>query len=157
LFVPLDEYWFSFREDFERQWLPGDEPPADRVQSMVSSPRVMLTVVWNTEGFHIINVIPKGAMFGTDYYCEDILSEILRACPLRSNRRLVIHADSARPPTSKRTGEFMEKNSLRGTPHPPFSPDLSPSDFFFFGQIKSKLQGTEFTEKNYLLQKSGRF
>jgi hypothetical protein len=70
----------------------------------------MLTVVWNTEGFHIIEVFPKGATFGIDHPGQHILSEILRACPVRSNHRLVVHADQARPHASKCTRELMEKN-----------------------------------------------
>jgi hypothetical protein len=82
----------------------------------------MLTVVWNTKGFHVVGVLPKEATFDTDYYCQDVLSEILRACPARSNRRLVVHADNARPHTLKRIREFMEKNNLRGAAHPLVSP-----------------------------------
>jgi hypothetical protein len=107
----------------------------------------MLTVVWNTEGFHIVHVLPKGATFDSDYYCENSLSEILRACPVH---RLVVHADNARPHTSKPTRQFMEK-SPRGGPHPPFSVDLALSGLFLFGHIKGKLHMTEFTEKDDFL------
>jgi hypothetical protein len=74
---------------------------------MVSSPKVMLTVVWNTEGFHVLDVLPKRAMFETDSDSGDILSEILWVCPVRSNRRLVVHAGNARRQASKRTREFV--------------------------------------------------
>jgi histone-lysine N-methyltransferase SETMAR len=94
---------------------------------------------------------PKGAAFDTDYSCGDILSEILRLCPERSNHRLTFHVDNARPHTSKRTKEFMEQSNLRGAPHLPFSLDLIPSDLFLFGYIKDKLQGSEFIDKDVLL------
>jgi hypothetical protein len=71
------------------------------------------------------------------------------ACSVRSNRRLTPHADNAKLHTSKRTREFMEKNSLSGAPLPPSSPDLTPSDFCLFGSIKDRLQGTTFMEKNH--------
>jgi hypothetical protein len=45
-------------------------------------------------------VLPKGARFDTDYCCEDILSEILKARPLRPNRGVVVHAANARPHTT---------------------------------------------------------
>jgi hypothetical protein len=45
----------------------------------------------------------------------------------------------------------MEENNLRGAPHPRFSLDMAPSDFFLSRDIKGKLQGTEFTEKDDLL------
>jgi histone-lysine N-methyltransferase SETMAR len=119
---------------------------------MVSSLKVMLAIVWNTEGSHVVGVLPKGATFGTDYYyCEDILSGILRAYLVCSNRRLVVRADNPRLHTSKRTREFMKKSNLRGAQHPPFSLDLAPSDILLFYYIKSKLQGTQFTEKDNLL------
>jgi hypothetical protein len=43
-----------------------------------------------------------------------------------------------------------ENNSKRA-PHPPFSPDLVPSDFLLFGYIQAKLQEVEFMEKDNLL------
>jgi hypothetical protein len=69
--------------------------------------------VWNTEGFHIVSVLPRGARFDINSYSENILSEIFRACPVRSNRQLVVHAVSASAHASKWTKEFMEENYLR--------------------------------------------
>jgi hypothetical protein len=46
----------------------------------------------------------------------------------------------------------METNNLRGTPHPSFSPDLAASDFVSFGHMEGKLQGTEFMQKDGLLE-----
>jgi hypothetical protein len=110
----------------------------------------MLTVVWNTEGCHVIDVFPKRATFDTNHYCEDIVSEILTASLVSSRRRLVVHADNARH-TSNRTREFMERNNLRSALHRPFSPYLAPSDCLLFGYIKGKLEQTGSTEKDDLL------
>jgi hypothetical protein len=41
---------------------------------------------------------------------------------------------------------YMNHNSLKRAPHPPYSPDLAPSDFYQFGYVKHQLQGHEFTE-----------
>ena len=35
--------------------------------------------------------------------------------------------------------------------HPPYSPDLAPSDFYLFGSIKRNLSGTSFDEGEELL------
>jgi hypothetical protein len=69
------------------------------VRHMVQRPKRMLTVVSNTEGFHVVDVLPKGATFDTDCYCEDRCWEIPRAGPVRANRGLVVHADNTRPHT----------------------------------------------------------
>jgi hypothetical protein len=45
----------------------------------------------------------------------------------------------------------MEEHGLRMAPHPPYSPDLAPSDFFLFGYVKRALQGSEFQTVEKLL------
>jgi hypothetical protein len=79
--VTLDECWSYLRQDFERQRLPRDEPLADQVRSLVSSLKGMSTIVWNTRGFHAVDVILKAVTFDTDYHIENILFEILRHIP----------------------------------------------------------------------------
>jgi hypothetical protein len=76
--VTLDKRRFYFHQDSEQQWLLLAERPPCQSQSMVSSPKVMLTVVWDTQSFHIVEVHPKEATIDTDYCCQDILSGILK-------------------------------------------------------------------------------
>jgi len=37
-------------------------------------------------------------------------------------------------------------------PHPPYSPDLAPSDFHLFGRLKESLAGLKFKDDQDLLQ-----
>jgi histone-lysine N-methyltransferase SETMAR len=37
--------------------------------------------------------------------------------------------------------EFFTKNKVAVVPHPPYSPVLTPSDYFFFPKMKIKLKG----------------
>jgi hypothetical protein len=46
----------------------------------------------------------------------------------------------------------MQQNAIRRVSHPPYSPDLSPSDFYLFDYIKQFLLGCEFTDRDSLLQ-----
>jgi hypothetical protein len=41
------------------------------------------------------------------------------------------------------TQHFFEHNPLKRLVHPPYSPDISPSDFYLFDKIKSQLIGQE--------------
>jgi hypothetical protein len=47
--------------------------------------------------------------------------------------------------------DFVEANDMKKAPHPPYSPDLAPSDFFLFGDAKSKLSGWSFDSTDDLL------
>jgi hypothetical protein len=46
----------------------------------------------------------------------------------------------------------MQQNAMRRAPHPPYSLDLAPSDFYLFDYIKQLLLGCEFTDRDSLLQ-----
>jgi hypothetical protein len=45
----------------------------------------------------------------------------------------------------------MEQNSMQRT-HPAYSPDLAPSDIYFFGYVKQLLSECQFADQDSLLQ-----
>jgi histone-lysine N-methyltransferase SETMAR len=49
--------------------------------------------------------------------------------------------DNARPHTAHLTQDFLADGPFEVLPHPPYSPDVAPSDFYLFGTMKSKLKG----------------
>ena len=40
--------------------------------------------------------------------------------------------------------DFLAKKNIPVLPHPPYSPDLAPCDFYLFPELKSKLKGHHF-------------
>jgi histone-lysine N-methyltransferase SETMAR len=54
---------------------------------------------------------------------------------------LWLHPDDARPQTAKVSTDYITRNGMKPPRHPPYSPDLAPSDFFRFGYVKRKLMG----------------
>ena len=51
---------------------------------------------------------------------------------------------SASAHTVLRVQQFLTKNGMTAMPHPPYSPDLAPSNFFFVSQMKKLLRGKRF-------------
>ena len=51
------------------------------------------------------------------------------------------HHDNAPVHSALRTREFMAKHSITVLPHPPYSPDLVPCDFFLSPMLKRPLKG----------------
>jgi len=75
-----------------------------------------------------------------------------RAKPaIRSKRRgqlskgIVLLHDNARPHTAAHTVETLQKPKFEVLAHPPYSPDLAPSDYHLFGPLKKALRGRRFT------------
>ncbi|PNF23144.1 hypothetical protein B7P43_G06679 [Cryptotermes secundus] len=56
----------------------------------------------------------------------------------------VLQYDNARPHTAYIVQEFLANNKMAVVPHPPYSPDLAPCDFFLFPKMKIKLKGRRF-------------
>jgi hypothetical protein len=47
---------------------------------------------------------------------------------------------------------LITENHIGHVPHPLYSPDLAPSDFWIFGHVKTSLVGQTFDEPNQLLE-----
>jgi hypothetical protein len=63
--------------DHELIWLQADEKIAERERHTVHAEKLMLTIVWNPNGFHLINVLSKAIKFNTSHYVTDILVPLL--------------------------------------------------------------------------------
>ncbi len=59
-------------------------------------------------------------------------------------RNFHLHMDNASPHTAFLTRMFMERTRITPVPHPPYSPDLAPNDFFFYALLKKPLRGRRF-------------
>jgi hypothetical protein len=124
-FVTLDKAWFYFPNQHEQIWLPDQEDPPTIQRQTISSPKTMLTVMWNPHGFHGVSLLPKGQKWTSQYYIDHILPEICALRDARDRRKLVIHANNARPHVARRVKQYLEDNNLKSAPHPPYSPDCS--------------------------------
>ncbi|KAH0802208.1 histone-lysine N-methyltransferase SETMAR-like protein [Histomonas meleagridis] len=70
----------------------------------------------------------------------------------RPKRKVVVHMDNATPHRSNEIKKFATKNGLFLCPHPAFSQDLTPSDFYPFGKIKNELKGSGFVSEDELFE-----
>jgi hypothetical protein len=60
---------------------------------------MMLTIVWNPHGFHLIDVLPNGSKFNPGHHISHILSPLPEILALYQNdprTHFLIHADNAR-------------------------------------------------------------
>ena len=61
-------------------------------------------------------------------------------------------------PTMLSVEQFLTKNGMTPMPHPPYSPDLIPSDFFvcLFPRMKKVLKGKRFADVEEVKQEEER-
>ena len=86
-------------------------------------------------------------------YIETIKPLRRRLCRVRrSTSRILLLHDNARPHTARATIDALETLNSEVLSHPPYSPDLAPSDFHFFPHIKRDPKGTNFTSDDEVKQ-----
>ena len=59
-------------------------------------------------------------------------------------KKVLFHQDNAPCHKSMKTMIKLNELSFELLPHPPFTPDLAPSDYWLFADLKKMLQGKRF-------------
>ena len=90
--------------------------------------------------------LSKGSTVNSDRYCATLWS--LKQCirRIRPGRNMfLLHHDYAWPHCSAQTQAAMTSLKFTAVPHPPYSPDLAPPDFWLFPKLKETLKGQHFS------------
>jgi hypothetical protein len=111
---------------------------------MIRDRQMMVTIVWNPQGFHVVDALPKAEKFNASFYIDIIPQRVLESCSTGPGPGLIIHAHNARPHTAQKTLTFCRENNLEMAPHRPYSSGLAPPGFFFCGHVKHAFEGAEF-------------
>jgi len=154
-FFTGDESWIYLSNDHKLQWVQEGESPSTREKKMIGSKKFMLTVFWNTEGFIIIDLLPEGLKFNSEYFINNILERIYQMTSdlcLKSRHKITLHFDNARVHTARKVIQYMDLHRMKRAPHPPFSPDIAASDFYLFGFLKDRLAGQVFESADELFE-----
>jgi len=91
---------------------------------------------------------PRGTTVTSASY-SDLLKNHLRPA-IKSKRRgllssgVLLQHDNARSHTARTTVATITDLHFECLPHPPYSPDLAPSDFHKFGPLKEAMGGKKF-------------
>jgi histone-lysine N-methyltransferase SETMAR len=105
--------------------------------------KFMFTIMWNPRGFHVIGKLPVSTTMNSDDFTVKILEtpeqRIFPDGRKPHAKRLVVHLDNCSVHTSAATMHCMDEHGMRRLIHPPYSPNLAPSDFYLFPRAKEKL------------------
>jgi hypothetical protein len=118
---------------------------------MIEGCKMIVTIVWNPHGFHLIDALPKDQTFNATHYVNMILQSLLDGRSSEPGAGLMIHADNARPHTARKTLKCFRENHMGIAPQPLYLPNLAPSDSFLFGHVERPLEGAEFPSEEVLL------
>ena len=69
---------------------------------------------------------------------------IREKCQGKFSKGILLQQDNARVHTCKIAMDVVERNGYELIPHPTYSPDLAPSDYFLFPNLKKDIRGRHF-------------
>jgi len=108
--------------------------------------KTMLICFFDSQGVVHKEFVPQGQTVNKQCYrevLEQLRKRVHRVRPEIADTWM-LHHDDAPCHTAISVNEFLAKKSISMLPQPPYSPDLSPCDFFIFPKLKLHLKGRHF-------------
>ena len=106
---------------------------------MPSTKKIMGTVFWDAEWCILIEFLEPGKTINAARYVQTLLKLRHALHDKRPGRKVILQHDSAWPHTAVLTLEKIENMGWKVLPHPPYSPDLAPSNYHLFGFVKNQM------------------
>lgn len=155
-----DETWLYYYDvPLKRQsamWVFEDEEPPTQVRRSKSVGKRMYAFFLNTTGVVAKVKLEQNRTVTGKWFTEVCLPRFVGAIqqqrPNTGMKGISLHMDNAPAHTAFITQEFLNDHGIRALPHPPYSPDLSPCDFWLFPSLKAQLRGRQFQTDEELEQ-----
>lgn len=149
--VTGDETWFHFYEPTTKQqssqWVTREDARPVKAKTVASMGKRMATIFWDSHGVLLLEWLPDKHTINSDYYV-DILGKLKEAIKRKRRgkwtRGILLQQDNASSHTSRKTSAAITDLGYKLLPHPPYSPDLAPSDYWLFSALKNPLRGRHY-------------
>lgn len=156
--VTGDETWVHFYEPQRKVrnkiWATKSAKRLCIARRTMSVKKVMYAVFFSTQGPAIQIPVPKGKGVTGKFYRDKVLKKLKRYYSKRrpkcgfQNIRL-LH-DNAPAHKARIVTEYLQQEKVTVLPHPPYSPDLAPCDYFLFPRLKKMLAGRKFSRRCFV-------
>ena len=147
--ITCDEKWvYLDNRCVERQWLKPGESGEHVARKIQHAAKVLLCVWWCSSGSIHFELLPNGATINAELYQQQLqrVQHSIQGPPFSTNFRsgvLLIH-DNARPHVANATLQKIHELGWLPLLHPPYSPDISPCDYYLFRSLEHFLRGKQF-------------
>ena len=116
----------------------GDRPVIAR--HCKTSNRMLYSIFFDSKGPVLQIPVPKGSSVTGKFYRESVLIQLVdfyqKRRPCTSVCDIKLLHDNAPAHESATVQEYLKESGLDVLDHPPYSPDLSPCDFWLFPRLK---------------------
>lgn len=152
--VTGDEKWVQYVNVVRRRsWCAAGDTPQATAKPGLHPKKVMLSVWWDSKGVIMFEVLPPNTSITAELYCKqlDRLAAQIQQKRPHLGRVRFLH-DNARPHTAVSTRQKLLDLGWEALNHPPYSPDLAPSDYHLFLSMSNALRNKTFANDDEVNQ-----
>ncbi|CAF4933789.1 unnamed protein product, partial [Rotaria socialis] len=144
-----DEKWvLHVNHTRKRQWLGAGQTGVSTPKNDLHPKKIMLSVWLGAKGIIHWELLPTGCTITADLYCKQ-LDRVAAKLQGKQDKIYFLH-DDARPHIAKSTREKLLKLGWITVPHPPYSPDLAPTDYHLYRSPSNRLNEKKFDDEKHL-------
>ncbi len=152
--VTCDEKWVDYDNSRRSgQWVEVGKPGGTIPKKSLTPRKILITITvwWTARGIVHIDYLPRGQTINSTVYCSqiDIVHQKLlqRRASLVNRKGVLLLHDNARPHVSLETQRKLQSVKWEVLPHPPYSPDISPCDYYLFLSLSNFLCDKRFNSE----------
>ena len=151
--VSCDESWIDcYDPETKRQssqWKHAGSPRPKKARQSKSTEKLMMILFFDSMGIIYIHWVPTGITVNKEYY-----TEVLREFRKRFRRKRPeifesgqwhFHQNNAPVHNSILITDNLTQMGIKTVPHPPYSPDLAPCDFWLFPKLQENLRANRYS------------
>ena len=150
--VTGDETWVHYFEPIRKVsnkiWATKHSKRPIIAKRSLSTKKILYAIFFSGEGVAIKVPVKKGKSITGKYYKDVVLKKLKKYYqkqrPATGFKHVRLLLDNAPAHTSAIVTAFLKKEKITVLPHPPYSPDLAPCDFFLFPKLKAFLAGRKY-------------
>ncbi|XP_054166865.1 histone-lysine N-methyltransferase SETMAR-like [Oppia nitens] len=137
--------------DKRSEWRSPEQLPVGTPRPDFRQQKVMLSVWWDKTGIIHWELLEVGATITAEVYCQQLTR--LRDKLFEKRGSLIrywgvkFQQDNAPSHTAKKTKDLLKKFGWDVVDHPPYSPDIAPSDYYLFRSMRHFLDGKKFKNR----------
>ncbi|CAH1958315.1 unnamed protein product [Acanthoscelides obtectus] len=125
----------------DESWIYCYEPENKRQSTVWKSVSKKMVATFVSKAGHIATIpLNEERTVTADWYTTICLPKVITELrKIKPERRIILHQDNASSHTAQKTRQYLTEENMELLDHPPYTPDLSPNDFFTFPKIKNRL------------------
>lgn len=148
-FVTVDETWIHHYtpEKESKEGVASGESAPKKEKTVPSAGKIRATVFWDSQGIILIDYLEKGkTITGVSYssLLDRLKIELQEKRPQLPHKEILFHHNNAPAHSSEVAAAKLMEIGFQLVSHPPYSPDLAPSDYYLFPDMKKWMAGRRF-------------